>query len=121
MVEVDNGNAVFVVNDYTTNFPLNSLTIVHQDFAFSGSGWGIEQLAPGQCVRVWRLEAAINNINEREEQIVNQLPGCNQLVGTRRTLQGAEIFWNSTYEVVFPDGSSRRCGADLTECPVRIR
>jgi hypothetical protein len=100
-------DSLFVVNQSARVFLLEPLHLGEGDGAINGRDWGLETLAPGECVTAWK--------NGGKPQAPN-VP-CTQ-VGQRLTRNGAQRFWGSAFNVYYAGELVGNC-ADV-QCMITI-
>jgi serine/threonine protein kinase len=85
-------DSLFVVNQAGEAFPLDPLRLGSGDEAIQGTEWGLDQLAPGECVTAWK-----DGGNPKPPDV-----DCSQ-VGERVMRQRSDRFWKDQFDV-FYDG-----------------
>jgi hypothetical protein len=96
-------DSLFVTNDSAIDFPLASLTLSGNG-SIAGSEWGVNTLAPGQCVAAWK-----DGGNPQPADTT-----C-EAVGTRITRDGQNRFWKASFEVTF---AGQRVICEASPCRV---
>lgn len=100
-------DSLFVVNQGETGVALSSLQVGEGEGAISGAEWGVDVLAPGQCVAAWK-----DGGNPKSPDV-----DCD-LVGAHLTRGGKERFWKSSFEVFYGEQMQSMCSSD--RCPITI-
>lgn len=106
----DKDNSLFVVNLGEIALPLQYLHLSGGKHNLTGSEWGVESLAPGQCVSVWKSEgrpAAPEGIE------------C-ELVGERLERKGPEKFWDKAFQVYYQGLLVGQCSGKSQPCMLRF-
>jgi serine/threonine protein kinase len=99
-------DSLFVINRSSSNFPLLALRLEGRGDELEGEEWGIEFLASGSCVAVWKDTGNPHAANTE----------CS-LVGERLTREGRRRFWRSRVEVYLNGHRITTCRS--SPCEVR--
>lgn len=108
LIATNKEDSLFVVNRSEEAFPLDSLRLGQGNRIIEGSEWGVEQLAPGDCVTAWK-----DGGNPKPPDV-----DCGQ-VGEPLIRKGPERFWNSQFDVFF-DGEQVGICNPPEQCLVEI-
>jgi hypothetical protein len=96
---VTNGeDSFYLVNVGSTAVPLSSFRFVEGNKTFEGSLWGLDSLAPGQCVSVWKDKG-----NPSAPDV-----SCNE-VGGRLEQKAKDLFWKKNFDVFFRNNFVTTC------------
>jgi hypothetical protein len=94
-------DSLFVVNVSADPIPLALLRLGDGPGAINGSEWGLDSLAPNECVTVWKAQGPA------------QPPDVTcQKVGQRLTRRGTDRFWTSAFAVYYRDEPVATCDTD---------
>ncbi len=102
-------DSLFLVNQGDEAFPMGPLLLGEGDGAIMGVDWGLDELAPGECVTVWKDKG-----NPKAPDVA-----CVE-VGEQLERSGPDRFWRSTFEVFYNDELVATCDKEQTECEVSI-
>ena len=108
LIATNKEDSLFVVNHSEEAFPLDSLRLGQGNRIIEGTEWGVEQLAPGDCVTAWK-----DGGNPKQPDV-----DCGQ-VGEQLIRKGPERFWNSQFNV-FYDGKQVGVCNPPEQCLVEI-
>jgi hypothetical protein len=100
-------DSLFVVNESALAFPLEALRLGDGEGAINGREWGIDTLAPGECVTAWR-----NGGKPQPPKI-----SCAQ-VGKRLIRRSAERIWKSAFKVYYLGEQAGNCAE--AQCMIAI-
>ncbi len=92
----------WVMNNGTTEIPLAQLKLGDGDTAITGDRWGLENLAPGSCLIVWKEKGnpALPNLPE--------VSGCATEDPLVR-VEGKKVFWSEKFAVYYHEESVGEC------------
>jgi len=110
IVRAGDGNSLMVLNLTADSFPLSLLRLGNGKDGISGSAWGVDNLASGECVGVWKAG---------EDHIVPGGFNC-QLVGTRRELKKKDLLGGETFLVYYAGKPVGQCDKNQNQCAIRI-
>lgn len=108
LIATNKEDSLFVVNQSAEAFPLDSLSLGKGNRFIEGTQWGIEQLAPGDCVTAWK-----DGGNPKLPDVE-----CNQ-VGEQLIRKGPERFWKDQFEVFYEGDQIGECNPP-EQCLVEI-
>jgi hypothetical protein len=101
---------LFLVNQTSRRFPIGRLRLSDDRSTVNGVEWGIDSLAEGECVSVWRPGG-----NPRPPNEVT----CSQVGETVRR-EGPDRFWRSPFNVYYDDELVSRCSENRCEITVTL-
>ncbi len=108
LIATNKEDSLFVVNQSGEAFPLSLLRLGKGNKVIEGTEWGLEQLAPGECVAAWKDKG------DPKPPDVN----CSQ-VGERLIRKGPERFWKSQFDIFFAGEQVGVCNPSGT-CLIEI-
>jgi hypothetical protein len=100
-------DSFYLVNIGQAGIPLGLLRFEEGNKDFEGGEWGVDSLAPGQCVSVWKDRG-----NPDPPDI-----DCNE-VGTRIEREPKEAFWKKSFDIFFQDELISSCPKEGCEFTV---
>ncbi len=110
IIRSSDGNSMFIVNQSQQDFPLSQLQLKAGKITFVGTTWGVDVLASGACVGLWKEKEGFNKPSE-----IN----C-QLVGAKLEQKKKDFFGSNTIEISFDGQQLRKCDKKDGQCLVSI-
>lgn len=98
-----------ITNTGTVDLPLNLLYLQADKAMLSGSMWGIDQLAPGEC-----LLARKEDKDDKKHESVN----CNQVGSTARIDKEMEDIFKQSLNVYYENTPVGACGKEQQFCDI---
>ena len=110
IIRAGDGNSLAVVNLTADVFPISLLRLGNGGDSLSGTAWGLDNLADGDCVGAWK--AGENRVP----------PGgfsC-QLVGNRLELKKKALFGGESFVVYYDGKQVGDCDKNQNQCLIRF-
>ena len=103
-------DSLFIVNLGDIALPLGFLQLSGEKGSLAGPEWGVESLAPGQCVSVWKSEG---------QPAAPAGMDC-EMVGERLERKGPEKFWDKSFQVFYQGLPVGQCFGKSQPCMLRF-
>jgi hypothetical protein len=94
-----------VINQGSSAFPLAPLQLGNDDSGVEGSDWGVANLAPSECVGVWKDSGRPHAADEN----------CTQVGRLER--HGKNRFWRNAFTITYGD-QEWRCNSNRCEITI---